>query len=157
MAKKTDSPAIRKEMGRRLKRLRTWTGLSQKDFAITAKIDPQTYSKLERGSQAFSIPTVREIVLAHGVSADWLMAATDDEPVAFAKNDGDLYEKTVAAVDHYIRSLPAERSLHPETADKLKTVRFDLILGTVPSWEDVHGMRTILSRYERPRTSLGIQ
>jgi transcriptional regulator with XRE-family HTH domain len=150
MSKPVDSPEIVKEMSLRLKRLRTWSGLSQKDFAVTAQIDPQTYSKLELGKHVFSLPTVRHLVISHGVSADWLMAIRDDEP-RFEQDTSELRAKVLQAVDHYCRSLPAERAIHPETEDKLKAVPFETILGTVPNWEDIHGMRTILSRYEPPR------
>lgn len=150
MGKPTDSRELRVEMGRRLVKLREWLGITQKEFAIAVGIDPQSHSKLERGRQAFSLPTIRSIAKTFDVSADWLMLAHENAPEP-GLDPADARSKIAAAVDDYINSMPPERAIHPATADKLRRVPFESIVDGVPSWDDIHTIWTVLSRYEPHR------
>lgn len=64
-----DSESIAKE---RLIKLRTYLGLSSKDFATQAGIDPSNYSSIETGKRSFGNRVMRDICDTFDVNIDWL-------------------------------------------------------------------------------------
>lgn len=64
-----DNESIAKE---RLIKLRTYLGLSSKDFATQAGIDPSNYSSIETGKRSFGNRVMRDICDTFDVNIDWL-------------------------------------------------------------------------------------
>lgn len=65
-----DNKSVAKE---RLIKLRTYLGLSSKDFAAQAGIDPSNYSSIETGKRSFGNRVMRDICNTFGVNIDWLL------------------------------------------------------------------------------------
>jgi transcriptional regulator with XRE-family HTH domain len=87
------------EVGDKIKAYRTLKGLSQKEVAITIGADQGQYSRIESGKVEPTLPSLRKIADALGVSLADLF--TEEKPVDVNSFDKDLIEqlKLLAELD----------------------------------------------------------
>ena len=62
----------------RLKQFRQKHGLSQAEAAASIGIDQRQWSRYENGKNELPIRYLREICIAHKVSADWLLGLNNE-------------------------------------------------------------------------------
>jgi transcriptional regulator with XRE-family HTH domain len=67
-------------VGERVRKARVMRGLSQTELGFYAGITASGIQHLERGKSQPSIEVLARIALALGVSADWLLGISDEEP-----------------------------------------------------------------------------
>ncbi|MCL2546334.1 MAG: helix-turn-helix domain-containing protein [Oscillospiraceae bacterium] len=63
----------------RLKELRIAKGYTQLQVQMRTGIDQSTYSKLELGKRALTVPLCKKLALAFDTSVDYLLGMTDEK------------------------------------------------------------------------------
>ena len=81
-------PDLLKQVGQRVRELRTLAGLTQADLAERASLSPEFVSRVERGLKSPSLPTLDRVAGAMGVSVGELLTFgppnTDKKQAALA-------------------------------------------------------------------------
>lgn len=90
----------KKQVGLRIKALRTGKGLSQQELANRLKIDRTTLSKIETGENSLGAGTLLELKRMFSISIDWLLTGEGPEPLE--SDDDDLYELLEAIQENRI-------------------------------------------------------
>ena len=97
-------------LGKRLKRLRTSRGLTQKELADSLHVTFQTVSKWENDENEPDIATLKRIAKLYGISLDYLLGDEDDKLVKVVDKNPSMpnYEEVVSNTssetgnEHYI-------------------------------------------------------
>lgn len=97
-------------LGKRLKRLRTSRGLTQKELADSLHVTFQTVSKWENDENEPDIATLKRIAKLYGISLDYLLGDEDDKLVKVVEKNPSApnYEEVVSNTssetgnEHYI-------------------------------------------------------
>ncbi|MGB1041504.1 MAG: helix-turn-helix domain-containing protein [Flavobacteriales bacterium] len=107
----------------RLKNIRVYFKLNQKDFADSLGMKQGSYSDIERGRVGLSITLLQKIVKIYNVSADWILTGEAD---MFRENtDKKTTNKVVKERETNIENLYQQiKDLRQHLADKERIIQF---------------------------------
>lgn len=90
----------KKEIGLKIKKLRTGKGFSQQELANMLSIDRTTLSKIETGENAPGAGILIELKRFFSISTDWLLTGSGPGPID--SNDNDVYELLTTIQENHI-------------------------------------------------------
>ncbi len=112
-----------KEIADRFRKLRSKTGLSQKDFAASIDLSHTVIAEIERGGREPSRKVMVAVARKYGVSLDWLLLGVGSMEGAQPKEDPEVeaLKKEIAEMEDTIRKLEAEnKEISRELLDRMR-------------------------------------
>ncbi len=111
-----------KDIAERFRKLRSNTGLSQKDFASTIGLSHTVIAEIERGSREPSRKVMVAIAETYGISLDWLLLGKGSMYAINQENqEVEILKKEISRLEEEIRKLQIEnKEISRELIDRMR-------------------------------------